>query len=58
MMSRSSARDSYVAKRPLMTITYCRNPIFSLFRIFPNPPVCFAGRRSVHAVRRSLEGFI
>ena len=25
MMSRSSTRDSYVTKRPLMTITYCRN---------------------------------
>ena len=24
MMSGSSARDSYVVKRPLMTITYCR----------------------------------
>ena len=24
-MSRSSTRNSYVAKRPLMTITYCRN---------------------------------
>ena len=24
MMSRSSARDSYVEKRPLLTITYCR----------------------------------
>ena len=25
MMSRSSARDSYIAKRPLLTITYCRS---------------------------------
>ena len=25
MMSRSSTRNSYVAKRPLMTITHCRN---------------------------------
>ena len=33
MMSRSSARDSYVAKRPLMTITYCRRPQCVLSRI-------------------------
>ena len=26
MMSRSSTRDSHVAKRPLLTITYCRRP--------------------------------
>ena len=40
MMSRSSARNSYAAKRPLMTITYCRSQSSFSSCAFVGPLAC------------------
>ena len=49
MMSRSSTRNSYVAKRPLMTITYCRTS--------PKDSAFLTNMRSHQKIFHQLAGF-